>query len=200
MLFCLRCSDVLVTLQERDIAFALRISLPDLLQSKAVFIEKGFIDEHWTILNWDKRQYPSDSSTERTRRYRERMRTSQERHGDGLEENRIEEKREEKQKPKARATRLPDDFLPSESHQAIAEERHLDLSKEFESFQDWFRSAPGQKGLKADWPATLRNWLRRSRNIIPNGNGNKPKLIVRNASTGEIIQPRKAESSDIFDR
>jgi hypothetical protein len=37
------------------------------------------------VTNWDKRQYPSDSSAERTRKYREKKKenvTSQERHGD----------------------------------------------------------------------------------------------------------------------
>lgn len=41
------------------------------------------------VTHWDNRQFPSDSSTERTKRYRERQannsETSQERHGDGLE-------------------------------------------------------------------------------------------------------------------
>lgn len=41
------------------------------------------------VSHWDNRQFPSDSSTERTKRYRERQannsETSQERHGDGLE-------------------------------------------------------------------------------------------------------------------
>lgn len=28
-------------------------------------------------------------------------------------------------------------------------------------FRDWWRSAPGGKGVKADWPATWRGWVRR---------------------------------------
>jgi hypothetical protein len=50
---------------------------------QALFIENGFIDERWHLINWAKRQFISDSSTERTRRYRERRETSQERHSDG---------------------------------------------------------------------------------------------------------------------
>ena len=166
MLFCLQCGDVLGTLRETDIAFALRITLPDLLQSKQVFIEKGFIDEGWTILNWDKRQFPSDSSTERTRRYRERVRTSRERHGDGLEE-----KRGDKKEPTVRATRLPKEFIPSESHKEIAIERHLSLSGELVAFRDYFAAAPGQKGVKRDWDAAFRTWLRSPYRSNGNGNG-----------------------------
>jgi len=35
-------------------------------------------------------------------------------------------------------------------------------AKETAAFIDWFTSAPGQKGLKLDWQATWRNWMRRS--------------------------------------
>jgi hypothetical protein len=70
MLFCLRCSNTLVTLQDDEIAFALRISETDLAESKAVFMRKGFIDEGWEILNWDKRQFVSDSSAARVARHR----------------------------------------------------------------------------------------------------------------------------------
>lgn len=70
MLFCLRCSNTLVTLQDDEIAFALRISETELAESKAVFMRKGFIDEAWEILNWDKRQFVSDSSAARVARHR----------------------------------------------------------------------------------------------------------------------------------
>jgi hypothetical protein len=73
--FCLRCSNVLETLHETDIAFALRISDDELAQTKQLFMAKGFIDESWNVLNWNSRQYVSDSSTERVRQYRKRCET-----------------------------------------------------------------------------------------------------------------------------
>jgi hypothetical protein len=84
MLFCARCSDALVTLRDEDVAFHWRISEAELAETKVLFIAKGFIDEKWNLLNWNKRQYISDSSSERTRRYRERKRTSQQTTGDGF--------------------------------------------------------------------------------------------------------------------
>jgi hypothetical protein len=30
-----------------------------------------------------------------------------------------------------------------------------------EAFTDYWRSVPGQKGRKVDWPATWRNWMRK---------------------------------------
>ena len=73
MVFCLRSGNVLETLHETEIAFHLRISDPELAETKALFLAKEFIDEDWNVLNWNRRQYLSDSSTERVREYRQRM-------------------------------------------------------------------------------------------------------------------------------
>lgn len=75
MLFCLQCSNGIETFHETEretaIAFALRISETELAETKDVFLRRGFIHEDWTLANWDKRQYVSDSSTERVRKHRE---------------------------------------------------------------------------------------------------------------------------------
>jgi hypothetical protein len=74
MLFCLRClGKPIETFRETEIAFKWRITMQDLAETKALFIENGFIDDTWNVLNWNKRQYVSDSSTERVRQYRERL-------------------------------------------------------------------------------------------------------------------------------
>ena len=70
MLLCLRCSEVLETLHETEIAFQLRLSTDELEQTKQLFISKNFIDKHWNLLNWDKRQFVSDSSTMRVAKHR----------------------------------------------------------------------------------------------------------------------------------
>jgi hypothetical protein len=71
MLFCLRCNGN-VTLQDEEVTFQLRCSNDEWLKTKATFIAKGFINEHNEVLNWNKRQYISDSSAERVARYREK--------------------------------------------------------------------------------------------------------------------------------
>lgn len=84
MLFCFQGDDSLSKLTDDEIAFALRISINDLLETKEIFIKKGFLNDKWEILNWNKRQYKSDSSTERTRKWRKEnvTGTSRERHSD----------------------------------------------------------------------------------------------------------------------
>lgn len=78
MLMCLRCGNVLETLQETDISFALRIDETQLAEMKALFVKKGFMDDDWNLLNWDKRQMPSDSSTARVREHRAKQKLLQE--------------------------------------------------------------------------------------------------------------------------
>jgi hypothetical protein len=78
MLLCLRCSNALVTLHETEIAFALRITDEDLAETKVLFLRKQFIDGAWEIMNWDKRQFVSDSSAPRVARHRAKLKSEAE--------------------------------------------------------------------------------------------------------------------------
>lgn len=73
MIFCLRGKETLETLHETQIAFQLRITPSELAETKKVFVESGFIDSDWSVVNWARRQFLSDSSTDRVRRHRSRL-------------------------------------------------------------------------------------------------------------------------------
>jgi hypothetical protein len=65
-------------------------------------------------------------------------------------------------KTRARGTRI-DDWKPGPSD--IDWQRRASIAddiarREFEKFGDYWRAVPGQRGLKLDWSATWRNWLR----------------------------------------
>jgi len=77
MLLCLKCCNGDVTLQDTEVAFQLRISNEEWAQSKALFLQKGIIEDDNTPSAWDKRQFVSDSSAERVRRFRERHKQPQ---------------------------------------------------------------------------------------------------------------------------
>ena len=47
--------------------------------------------------------------------------------------------------------------------------------KVFDTFRDYWRAQPGQKGVKTDWPATWRNWCRRHSENGGRGGGNGGK-------------------------
>lgn len=70
MIMCMRCSNVLVTLHETEIAFHLRVTEIELAETKALFVAKGFIDSAWNLLNWEKRQFASDTSKARVAKHR----------------------------------------------------------------------------------------------------------------------------------
>lgn len=70
MLFCIKCNSD-ETLHDDAIAFQLRVTPDEWQATKAVFIGRGFINSDNEVLNWNKRQYISDSSTERVRKHRE---------------------------------------------------------------------------------------------------------------------------------
>ncbi len=75
MLFCARCRNMLETLPETDLIFWLRVTSEEFAEMKALFIAKGFIDQSLNILNWNKRQFVSDSSTARVAKHRAKLKS-----------------------------------------------------------------------------------------------------------------------------
>lgn len=63
---------------------------------------------------------------------------------------------------KQRATRLPNDWQPTDRMIAFCENERPDLNPRevADTFRDHWIAQPGQKGVKADWEATWRNWVR----------------------------------------
>jgi len=77
MLMCMRCS--YVTLRNAELAFQLRISDAELTETKTLFIAKGFVDNDWNLLNWEKRQFTSDhdpSGAKRQQKFRDKRKQS----------------------------------------------------------------------------------------------------------------------------
>ena len=68
---------------------------------------------------------------------------------------------------KSKGTRIPDDWVLSKKlgEWAHAEKPHWSIDKirsEAEAFKDYWLSVAGVRGVKNDWDATWRNWVRRS--------------------------------------
>ena len=63
-----------------------------------------------------------------------------------------------------RATRLPADWRPSQADTEFARKEGLDdghIQRAADRFRDYWHAQPGQRGIKRDWSATWRNWVRR---------------------------------------
>lgn len=80
-----------------------------------------------------------------------------------------------KEKPQ-RGTRLALDWVLSKSlgEWAQSERPDLNIRQTAEQFKDYWIAQPGQKGVKLDWAATWRNWVRNSKATKAN-----PADIVR---------------------
>jgi uncharacterized protein YdaU (DUF1376 family) len=61
-----------------------------------------------------------------------------------------------------RGSRLSSDFLFTGEWLAFCKQERPELEpvQTFEKFKDYWIAQPGQKGLKLDWDATWRNWVR----------------------------------------
>lgn len=76
----------------------------------------------------------------------------------------IRESVREAQRPKPKATRLPDDWeLPDDWLAWSSQETPaIDPKTESEKFADYWHAKPGADARKLDWQATWRNWCRRA--------------------------------------
>lgn len=75
---------------------------------------------------------------------------------------------------RSRGSRLPPDWQPSDSLKTWSSKARpdLDLQAVVEKFSDYWRGVPGSRGVKLDWDATFRNFVRTekpgSRGPVPN--------------------------------
>ena len=62
-----------------------------------------------------------------------------------------------------RGTRLPTELEIPNDYIVFCQQERQDLNphKVWEQFKDYWSAQPGQKGVKTDWAATWRNWVRR---------------------------------------
>lgn len=70
--------------------------------------------------------------------------------------------KEREERGDARGARLPLDWKPTTELQAWASRKRpdLDAAETLAKFRDHWAAAPGAKGVKLDWDATYRNWVR----------------------------------------
>jgi hypothetical protein len=97
--------------------------------------------------------------------------------------------------PRRRGTRLPENFsvTPEMVSWARVEAPDVDGRRATAAFIDHFRSAPGQKGVKRDWVATWRNWMRRDQSEIDrrrpsNGGGRRQSTTDRAVAQAELLK------------
>ena len=73
-------------------------------------------------------------------------------------------------KENKRGSRLPQDWFLTKAmgDWATQERPDLDVRQVAEQFKDYWVAQAGQKGVKLDWDATWRNWVRNTKSVKPN--------------------------------
>lgn len=122
-----------------ELAFRLHLPPTDIEKGLKPLIDKGFFIVDSTMLAERKQVAIPETETEKE-----------------------EEKEAEREKTR-RGTRLDPDCLLSFGWHHFCTQTRPDLvpREVFDSFKDYWIAQPGQKGVKTDWDATWRNWVRR---------------------------------------
>lgn len=173
----LKCSGVIDKYQEpelsRKVAAKLGIDNFETQELKRRLLDEELIDEKWQPTAWDARQYVTDAgAAERMRAYRQRKKAKE--NNDAALRNALRPREQNtdtelsslrSDKSARRGSRLSEDWYPSEQDTAFAAGEGLSfdaVEREIERFRDYWIAQPGQKGVKLDWSATWRNWIRRA--------------------------------------
>ena len=94
-----------------------------------------------------------------------------------------------------RATRLPDDWLPSQADSDFALKEGLDhdaVRRAADRFRDYRHAEPGARARKLDWSKTWRNWVRKDADDArrgrapPAGNAQTGSQGTGRRSQGEV--------------
>ncbi|WP_449103595.1 DnaT-like ssDNA-binding domain-containing protein [Pseudomonas veronii] len=204
MLFCLECSNGIetfhVTERETSIAFALRVTEEILAETKAVFLAKGFINDDWTLANWDKRQYVSDSSTARVRAHREKKKkeaeereTRMKRSSNAPEQNRTDTEQKEHTHTAQTKFSLHDAWEPDPTTFTAVLFRNGMANQTFEAdqlleFRSYWISRPDDLKTQAQWEHALAQQLKRQART-QQANGGSPN------ETGRRIAPSRTRNA-----
>jgi hypothetical protein len=104
-----------------------------------------------------------------------------------IPERETETETEREQKKQSRGTRLPTDWVATDSQTAFCRKFRPDLNPVAvaDRFRDFWIAQPGAKGVKLDWDATWRNWVRNEKA----GGGSRPEA---SASPMPAWAPKRA--------
>ena len=94
-------------------------------------------------------------------------------------------------KENKRGSRLTQDWFLTKSmgEWALQERPDIDVRQVAEQFKDYWIAQPGQKGVKLDWDATWRNWVR-----------NTKALKANPADIGRLTVPSKNEPDPALEK
>lgn len=123
-------------------------------------------EDGWLFHQWTEHQPAAATiraDREKARERMQRVRASRSSSGD-VRANTARTHPEPVPTGRTRGTRIPDDFAVTPEMRSWANAHGLgwlDLDAITDAFRDYWIAQPGQRGVKIDWIATWRNWIRR---------------------------------------
>jgi hypothetical protein len=161
--------DGVIEMSVEEIAFRLRFDVKEINQGLKPLIDNGF----FIVLD----ECNHDASN---------VLASRLQHAIPERETERETEKEREVIKTQKASRLNLDSLPEDWKQFCEKERpELNPVKVFDSFKDYWVGVSGTKGVKNDWLATWRNWVRRETASPANKKHEKPDFMkgLANART-----------------
>ena len=156
-----------------DIAIQLRVTAAKATEIISTLVKATLLDKietGFTPHNWNGRQYKSDVSTERVKRFRKQQRNVSETPPD-TDTDTDTEAEKKVESARKRGARLAEDWTPAQIdlNEAVCKIGDARVGEELLKFKDYWKAQPGQRGVKLDWDATWRNWIRNARGPQNNG-------------------------------
>lgn len=191
MLLCLRCCNGDVTLQDVDVAFQLRVSEPDWLETKGRLIARNLIDGSNNPTAWDARQKLSDSSKSRVYKHRAKKETAAKRVCNVTEtaqskiESKIEIKKETPKPPQGASTNASQinwrtAFATADDHAGVEVTESGDLALVNGTLQRWLEEFGNDE-------RALKNALREAHATVNEGSRKSLKVQVE-ATLARIVR------------
>lgn len=89
----------------------------------------------------------------------------------------------------AKGSRIPDDFQVTDEMREWAKAKAPRCgAADHEAFVDYYKAAPGAKGVKLDWVATWRNWMRKENERRWSANGRvSPRPSTTDAAVAQTL-------------
>lgn len=155
------------------------------------------LDEDY-LTGWDSRQPKrEDGSSERSKAWRDQQkRAAQDSERNRTQPNATErpDKDADTEKKGVKGTRFAMPDPPVEWIQFCQTHRpDLDPGTVFDGFRDYWIARPGREGVKLDWFATWRNWVRNQKSNIGGKHGQSPKSKLDIAAEGIARAAAKRE-------
>ena len=188
-------------LKDRKIAVKMGVQARELDEIRRRLFEVGLTDENMHPAAWNDLQFRSDNSTERVRKFREKSTTKQVKRSRNVsvtrQETDTETDTEGKKEPNGstkKATRIPVEWRPDEVFASREGMSPSEIAREASRFRDYWQAQPGQRGVKADWPATWRNWVRKFTEGRSGASSSSPDPVWRGVDCAPMTEAQRADA------